>query len=196
MTAIAISRAIGPVPLSVIVEEQHESELEITENAVEFGAEVTDHAYSRPKRLTLEVGAAAATATWQALKALQATRQPFYVVTGLDLYRNMLIKHLGARRNSEFANVLSGKVDLQEVIIVDSAYAVAPGGEARPSRGGAGNPGGTSSRRSAPMSSSRASGQAAQDRTAGAAQRGDSVSSSVSTAPGSRGASILSRIAN
>lgn len=191
MSAIAISRLIGPVPLDVIIREKHESELEITENAVERGAKITDHAYTRPKTLVLDVADGAAAATWQALKQLQASRIPFSLVTGLDVYQSMLIKRLSAERDAEFSRVLRGTVELQEIIIASSAYTTVAGSEARPTSGGEGNPGGAKSRRHSQLTSSAAAPGAAADRAAGVTNRGDSVSSTV---PASRGSSILARV--
>ena len=55
MTVIAFSRAIGPVPINCILSEKHTSEVEITGNPIETGAEVNDHAYVKPKKVILEV---------------------------------------------------------------------------------------------------------------------------------------------
>ncbi|WP_019997244.1 phage baseplate protein [Aureimonas ureilytica] len=191
MSVIAISRAIGPVPLAVVLVEQHESELEITENAVEFGAKVTDHAYSQPKRLTLEVADSSATATWQALKRLQESRVPFNLVTGLDLYRDMLIRRLSADRDLKTSQILRAKVELQEVIIVDTAQAAATGeGGGKSAAGGKANPGGKDSRRAATPAAGRSSADNA-NRAAGAVKRGDNATKTV--AP-ERGRSILSQV--
>jgi hypothetical protein len=124
---VFLSRFIGPVPLDVVVREIHESDLTITTNPVEFGANVADHAYVEPKRLRLDAvagsrpGIAANVAgAYQALQRLQEARQPFDVVTGLSLYRNMLVHRLIVDRDSKFARVLFFSAELQEVIIVDT----------------------------------------------------------------------------
>ncbi len=124
---VFLSRFIGPVPIDVVVRETHESDLSITTNPVEFGAEVSDHAYLEPKRLVIEAvagsragGPAAVAAAFQALVRLQETRQPFAIVTGLSLYRNMLIERLTVKRDSFLSRVLYFVADLREVIIVDT----------------------------------------------------------------------------
>jgi hypothetical protein len=124
---VFLSRFIGPVPLDVVVREIHESDLTITTNPVEFGANVADHAYVEPKRLRLDAvagsrpGIAANVAgAYQALQRLQEARQPFDVVTGLSLYRNMLVHRLIVDRDAKFARVLFFSAELQEVIIVDT----------------------------------------------------------------------------
>lgn len=122
-----LSRFIGPVPLDVVVREIHESDLTITTNPVEFGANVADHAYVEPKRLRLDAvagsrpGIAANVAgAYQALQRLQEAREPFDVVTGLSLYRNMLVHRLIVDRDSKFARVLFFSAELQEILIVDT----------------------------------------------------------------------------
>jgi hypothetical protein len=168
---IGFSRAIGPVPLDVVLSEDHTTEIEITSNPIETGAEVNDHAYIMPKRVTLEFANNNAAAIWNALIAFQESRVPFVLVTGLSIYRNMMVKRLNAKRDATFSRILSGSADLQEVIIVDTAYAAAPGGTALPP---AGNPGGALSVLSARPSSSRSIDVGTAIRAAGTIQRGDS----------------------
>lgn len=140
MTCVAITRRIGPVPIDVILEEVHRSELEITRNPIEFGADVTDHAYVQPKRLTLRgahasrPGAAGiifgldgsrAAAAYGQLLMLQALREPFAVVTGLKVYSDMLIESIEATRDPERSSILDFRAELLQVIIVSSAMAPA-----------------------------------------------------------------------
>lgn len=122
--AVAISRAIGPVPVDVVMREKIESDLEITLNPVEFGADITDHAYVQPKKIILEarIGSLPPVAAWKSLVALQETRLPFTLVSGLDIHRNMLIKNLTAERDKDSSRILSFTAELWEVIIVSSAY--------------------------------------------------------------------------
>jgi hypothetical protein len=142
MSLFALSRTIGPVPVDVVVREQHESDLTITSNPVEFGAAVSDHAYTEPKKLILDAvagsraGPAAVALAFQALTRLQESREPFDVLTGLTIYRNMLIERITVNRDSRFATVLYFTAELKEVIIVDTETTPGDGGE-----GGAGEQG-------------------------------------------------------
>lgn len=146
MTCVAITRRIGPVPIDVILEETHRSELEITRNPIEFGADVTDHAYVQPKRLSMRGAVASqpgspgvlfglpgtrAAGAWQQLLLLQSLREPFSVVTGLKVYSNMLIESLEATRDPEKAFILDFRAELIEVIIVSSASAPASSTEGK-----------------------------------------------------------------
>lgn len=125
--AFAISRFLGPQRLDVVVRERHESDLLITRNPVEFGADVSDHAIIEPKRLTLDAVAgsrpgtpATIQAAWQTIKRLQESRQPFTIVTALDVYRNMLVERLTVDRDKTYGRVLFFRAELREVIIVDT----------------------------------------------------------------------------
>lgn len=170
MSAIIFNRVIGPVAVDVVITEDHTAEIEITGNPIETGAEVNDHAYIMPKLLTLEVGARNAAATYGQLVKFQETRQPFTIVTGLSVYRNMLIKSINATRDVEFSRILKCTVDLQEIIIVDTTYAGSQSGDDAPPTG---EPGGTKSRLSAKVVPSRAADAQTADRVSGIVQRGD-----------------------
>lgn len=125
MSVIAYSPVIGPVRLDVVVSEDHTSEIEITSNPIETGSEVNDHAYLAPKQVSFEIADGEAAATYQALVRFQESRVPFTLVTGLMLYRNMLIKRINAQRDRRKAHILSGTVDMQEVIIVSTGGGMA-----------------------------------------------------------------------
>lgn len=128
MSAIAFSRAIGPVSIDCVISEDHSSEIEVTEIPIETGARITDHAYVLPKRVTLEIADAKAAATYNALVRLQESRAPFTVVTGLFVYTNMLIRSLNATRDRISSKVLQCSAELQEIIIVGTSYSSAAGG--------------------------------------------------------------------
>lgn len=177
MSAIAFSSVIGPVPISCVLTEKHESTLEITLNPVEFGADITDHAYVQPKRLTLDVADGNAAPTFNALVRFQESRVPFTIVSGLAVYRNMLVKSVDADRDATFSRVLRCRVDLQEIIIVDTAYAAAEPGSDAPQGG---KPGGEKSTKAAQPAKGRAGDAATADRASGPVQRGDAPAKAAS----------------
>lgn len=128
-----ISRAIGPVPVDIIEKETLESTLKVTKLPVEFGADITDHAYREPRKIILEgiiggslarssTGRAEAVAGWQALKRLQESRLPFTLISGLDVHQNILIEKLTAERDKDWSRVLKFTAECTEIIIVSSAY--------------------------------------------------------------------------
>lgn len=109
----------------------HSSNLEITENQIETGASVVDHAYMKPVTLSMTVlvsdvhqsivpgqfseGWRRHTSAWQLLKRLQADRTPLSVFTKLALYDNMLIKSIDAVDTDQTLHSLKAEVTLQEV---------------------------------------------------------------------------------
>lgn len=170
MSAIAFNRLIGPIPINVVVSEDHTSEIEITSNPIETGAEVNDHSYVMPKRVTLECASAYAAAVYNSMVKFQETRIPFVLVTGLSVYRNMLIKSINATRDFEFSRILKCTVDLQEIIIVDTTFAASQAGTDAPPSG---EPGGVKSSLSAKVTPTRALDAQTADRVSGIVQRGD-----------------------
>lgn len=61
------------------------------------------------------------TRTYMQLLGLQASRQPFTVITGKRMYKNMLIKNISVTTDQDTENVLMFTADLQEIIIVATA---------------------------------------------------------------------------
>lgn len=137
---ILFPRSIGPIPVDAVISEVIESRLRITELPVEFGADITDHAYVEPKRITIEGiiggalnrtssgGRAVAVAGYQALKSLQASRVPFTLVSGLDVHRNILIESISAERDKDYSMVLKFTAELREIQIVSSSYSAGVSG--------------------------------------------------------------------
>lgn len=186
MTAIFFSSLIGPIPVSVVMRENHMSSLGITENPIETGASVTDHAYVNPKSLTLEFADGNAAATYNALVRFQESRVPFVVVSGLFIYTNMLIKSLSATRDAATSRILDGRAELQEIIIVSTSYTSSEGSANDAQSQGA--PGGAGSTQSARPTSERAGDAVTADRAAGTTMRGDS---GTVTPPANENTSIL-----
>jgi len=122
-------RSIGGLTMDVTIEENHSQEIEITEHPVEQGASVTDHAYLKPASLTIKAGVTdskAATAgdkpsvaMYEALRKLQGSREPFDVVTGKRVYKNMLIKSLSVQDDLATENALLVTAELQEIIMAN-----------------------------------------------------------------------------
>lgn len=120
---IAFSATIGPVPLNVLLSEKHTSEVEVTSNPIETGAEVNDHAYIKPKKVELEIADGNASQTYNALVEFQEAREPFTLVTGFRLYENMVITDIDATRDRTHSKILKATVRCREVIIVETGAA-------------------------------------------------------------------------
>lgn len=112
---------------------KHSHNLVITENQIETGVSIVDHAYMKPATIEMRVlvsdvhqsivagqfseGWRRHTSAWQILKKLQADRIPLSVFTKLALYDNMLIETLTADDNASTLNTLVADVTLREVPI-------------------------------------------------------------------------------
>ncbi len=121
MSIIFYNSAIGPIPVSVIMKERHSSSIGITELPIETGAKITDHSYVEPKKLELEFVDENAALTYMALVRFQESRVPFNIISGLYIYKSMLIKDIHAERDYQTSCILSGSALLQEVILVRTA---------------------------------------------------------------------------
>lgn len=190
MTVIAFSRAIGPIPINCVISEKHTAEVEITGNPIETGAEVNDHAYVKPKQVVLEVADRNAAMTYNALLRFQESRVPFYLVTGLTVYKDMLIQSIDATRDKTHSTILSATVTLRQVIIVSTGSAPSEGADGS---GGSpsGNSGGANSRGSARPTAQSANNPGTADRAASTVQSGDNATSQV---PPAKSQSLLSRM--
>lgn len=132
---VAIIRQMGGLVFDAVFEETHQSELVVTDNPVETGVVVSDHAYMSPLRLTLSAGvsdtplnvppsdpfasdASRSIKAYELLTQLQAKAEPFSVQTGLKLYDNMICTSIRTSQDKDTGNVLMFEADLREVIIV------------------------------------------------------------------------------
>lgn len=123
-------RSIGLFNATVTVEEVASDDLEITQHPVQQGAAVTDHAYLKPATVSIKImfndADAPLAETYAKLRQLQASREPFDVVTGKRAYKNMLLKSLGQTNDALTENILSISAELQEVFIVQVETTTVP----------------------------------------------------------------------
>lgn len=132
---VAIIRSMDGLVFDAVFEETHESELEVTDNPVETGVVVSDHAFMKPLKLTISAGvtdtplsvatgdpfasdAGRSKKAYDLLLRLQRAAEPFDVQTGLKLYKNMVVTGLRTAQDKDTANVLVFQADLREVLIV------------------------------------------------------------------------------
>jgi hypothetical protein len=130
-------RNIGGFIADVTIREDHEDELIATENPVEQGADVTDNTFKAPARLTVEVGYSNSSLQsngdpnyvqdiYAQFLALQATRQPFDVVTGKRSYTNVVMTLLHETTDQATENALFLTVRMREIILVDTQTVSVP----------------------------------------------------------------------
>lgn len=119
---------VGTLIPDVSVRELHTDALVITDHPVEVGAAISDHAFLMPKRLELQIGWSDASAgyvgysreQYDALRALQAMREPFTVYTIKRRYRNMLPELIVEDTTERTAEAAVLIVRLREVIITST----------------------------------------------------------------------------
>lgn len=133
MPDITIIRRMGGLVFDAVFEEMHDSELEVTDNPVETGVTVSDHAYMKPLRCTInagvsdvalprspsqfDAGVSRSQEAYRLLTELQSAAEPFDVQTGLKLYRNMVCTSIRTSQNKETASSLVFTAELREVVI-------------------------------------------------------------------------------
>lgn len=128
-TAIySVQRQLGGIFPDVVTEELHNDELMITEQPVEIGAPITDHAWMLPYKVLISGGFSNSTAgsegwvqaAYQELLALQASKQPFNISTGKRYYTNMLLRSLTVITNEEAEFALMFRAQCQQIILVST----------------------------------------------------------------------------
>ena len=127
-------RGLGGLYPDIMVEESHEDALTITEHPVEQGAAINDHAYVKPKEVTLRGGVTNAKSSggnpardfYDKLLELQAKREPFDIITGKRQYKNMLLESLSETTTDATENCLLFVAQCREVIIVSTQTTSVP----------------------------------------------------------------------
>lgn len=112
----------------------HEQELTTTEHPVQTGASISDHAYIRPARLTLEIGmsdvmdaffnpstwtgsASKSVSAFLTLVALRDARIPITVTTRLFSYANMLLRMVSADESSKTVAGLRARIEFFQLFM-------------------------------------------------------------------------------
>jgi len=146
---IRTQKAIGGIQLDAVISESHVNEVSLTNNPVELGAEITDHAVVQPKRLNIvaqvsdtPMGLAAfgqivdlvtglfgtsttdnitrSNAAYNAIVQLQEAREPIELQTKLKLYTNMIITNVSVQQDKNTSRIVRMSIDVQQVIITQS----------------------------------------------------------------------------
>jgi hypothetical protein len=143
-----IPRGFAGLSFDAVFMEDHSAELEVTENPVETGVLVADHAFMKPYTVRMTVGVtntplrhmahdpydnsgeSRIKAAYNLLLELQKKAEPFDVVTGLHLYRNMLVTTINGRQEGANNNAIKFEVTLREIHIVSTRLVTYPPREA------------------------------------------------------------------
>lgn len=117
------ARSIGVIIDGVTIEEIARDELEITKHPVEIGAQITDHSYRQPSEVMIRTGwsdsgnlPGYANAVYDQLLTLQASREPFTIVTGKRTYTNMLIASIAQTTDAATENSLIASITCRQII--------------------------------------------------------------------------------
>ncbi len=140
-TLIRPERSLGSYQFDIVVEENHEDTLVITEHPAEQGAPFSDHAYKKPATVTIrggvtDVGSSLnATASdgdtrvvslYEKLLELQDSKEPFEIVTGLRRYENMLLETLSVPVDQTGSGAAIMTANCRQVFIVKTQSTSVP----------------------------------------------------------------------
>jgi hypothetical protein len=107
----------------VTITENSVDALEITQQPVQQGANIADHAFKKPTNLSIQIQFGSSifqslSTIYQNLLALQNSFQPFNCTTPKRTYYNMLFASLGLTTDKQTENVLSINCSFQQIITV------------------------------------------------------------------------------
>lgn len=130
---VLVKTNIGGLFFDAIMSTETEEQLTITSHPVQSGANISDHAYREPTRITIEIIMSDVMAcrqpgqfnsfleksvtAYRRLLDLQRSRIPCSVQTRLGTYQNMLIEHIGAPDDAATREGLRCTVTLREVLV-------------------------------------------------------------------------------
>jgi hypothetical protein len=144
--AIGPTRSFAGISGYVTITENTNDSLEITQQPVQQGAMIADHAFKKPVTLSIQIqfandssltngfglfGGSSLEDIYESLLALQQpippdVLTPFVVTTPKRVYNNMLLTSLGLTTDKKTENVLSISASFQEVIIVSVGATIVP----------------------------------------------------------------------
>ncbi|HVI10235.1 MAG TPA: hypothetical protein VND65_18235 [Candidatus Binatia bacterium] len=121
-----------------VLEERGDDQMVITEQPVEQGAVISDHAYKLPSRLELTYGWSEGSPQnttldpsflknlYQQFLGLQVTRTLCKVYTGKRIYENMMIQAIQITTDKETENVLIVRLTMIEILIATTQQVNVP----------------------------------------------------------------------
>lgn len=128
---IVVLSKIGGIELDAVLNELHHYDAEISENPVENGTIFSDNVVLQPivLEMTGRISDAAGSLlslrlpgrsvdAFKSLVALQQSREPFEVVTGINVYKNMMFQSLTVPRDRTDGNSIRFTAILREILVV------------------------------------------------------------------------------
>lgn len=145
------TKTLDQIRIGVTIEETYTDDLMFTQNPVEKGAPITDHAYKSPPKVVIKCGWSNADyaalqkssavqfdplgsttqpgyidEVYSKLLALQASRQVFRAVTSRRNYEKVLLTNLSVTHNDKTSAALMVTATLQQVRIVETRATTLP----------------------------------------------------------------------
>jgi hypothetical protein len=114
----------------VVVSEDADDDLQITQIPVEQSAQISDHAFRQPSDLRIQMGWSNAFAfsqnfslqqIYEQILQLQASRIPFTVYTARRVYNNMLVASLRTHTDARMAFTFMCDISFKEVVLVNTS---------------------------------------------------------------------------
>jgi len=129
--ATIIVASIGTVEIDAVLNEVHQFDADITENPVEDGTIYSDNVVLQPIRVEMTCrvtdasssllklrSAGTADDAYKALVKLQRSRETFDVITGINVYTNMMLQSVSFPRESSDGRSIRFNAVLKEILIV------------------------------------------------------------------------------
>jgi len=132
---VYIKTNIGGFFFDAVLREDHTESVKVTDHPVQTGANISDHAYNMPAKLTMEIGMSDAmdsivtgqftgwytksVSAYQMIKQLKEARLPLRVLTRLNLYENMIIEEINTPDDFKTLNGLRCTVTMKEIFVVE-----------------------------------------------------------------------------
>jgi hypothetical protein len=131
---IFLNTIFGTVEFDVTIREDFSSSNTVTKNPVEIGADIADHNFVNPERITFEGGVTdtpirtlntfggegtRSQTAWETLKAIKNAGEQFSIDTGLGPIDNVVIVDLSVPRSSETSNALIFRCTIEQIFLTE-----------------------------------------------------------------------------
>lgn len=122
-----VSPSYGRFTFDAVFRTDHMANVTLTQHPVQTGAAISDHAYSEPDEVTLEIGMSDAVSyagtnhsvnAYSQLRAIMAKREPVTLITRLQSYKNMVITSMSAPDDYTTMNALKATIYFRQVEMV------------------------------------------------------------------------------
>lgn len=127
---------VGRLFFDGVMSETHNYSVVSTDNPIEVGANITDHAYVAPREVTLDIMVGdiyqsfttpsaynlskRSSDALNKLNLLMVLRQPLTVICNLAKYDNLLMTGISVNQNKENNSTLMATLSFKEILLVNS----------------------------------------------------------------------------